>query len=297
MSNQSSTGSRVPPFPVALLRGSGQILFQPSAVTGGIFLVLVLWQAPWAAASCMAGLLGATLTARRLEASSPAYLEGAGGFNGALFGLALWTFATTGWWLIPIAVLGGAASSVARWLFLRGTSLPPFTAPYVLVGWVTIPLAIMWLGGNEGALGEPALPPLAALTNSAQVLFLTSPWIGIGVIAAVAAHSATAAIWITLASLLAWATSLAGPIPSELISDGLLGYNAMILAAALHARSTRVPIAVIGVVASVVLSAAMLELGLLVLSAPFVATAWLTVLAEQRFAWAAPRSPQSMQRQ
>lgn len=275
-------GSPASALPVVLLRGSGQILFQPSAVTGVIFLALILWQAPWAAAVCLAGLVGATLTARRLEAGSAAYLEGAGGFNGALFGLALWTFAAESWLLVPVALLGGAASSVVRWLLLRRTSLPPFTAPYVLVGWISIPVAVAWLGNAESLAGASNPPATAALANSAQVLFLTSPWVGVGVIAAVAAHSVAAATWITLASLLAWAASLASPSPSEPIAHGLLGYNAMILAAALHARGTRVSIAAIGVVVSVWVSAAMLHFGLLVLSAPFVATAWLTVVFERR---------------
>ena len=61
MPPRPSTGSSVSPLPVVLLRGSGQILFQPSAVTGALFLLLVLWQAPWAAATCLAGLVGATL--------------------------------------------------------------------------------------------------------------------------------------------------------------------------------------------------------------------------------------------
>lgn len=277
-----STGSSVSPLPVVLLRGSGQILFQPSAVTGALFLLLVLWQAPWAAATCLAGLVGATLTARRLEASGAAYLEGAGGFNGALFGLALWTFAAESWLLVPVALLGGAASSVVRWLLLRRTSLPPFTAPYVLVGWISIPVAVAWLGNAETLAGASNPPATAALANSAQVLFLTSPWVGVGVIAAVAMHSRAAAIWITVASALAWLTAWACWLPNASIAAGLLGYNAMILAAALHARGTRVVLAVAGVMASVWLSALLLHFGLLVLSAPFVATAWLTVLYERR---------------
>jgi urea transporter len=73
-------------FPIVLLRGSGQILFQPSALTGAAFLLLVLWQSPPAAGACIAGLFGATLSAMLLERSSAAYADGSGGFNGALLG-------------------------------------------------------------------------------------------------------------------------------------------------------------------------------------------------------------------
>ena len=73
-------------FPIVLLRGSGQILFQPSALIGAAFLLLVLWQSPPAAGACIAGLFGATLSAMLLERSSAAYADGSGGFNGALLG-------------------------------------------------------------------------------------------------------------------------------------------------------------------------------------------------------------------
>jgi urea transporter len=73
-------------FPIVLLRGSGQILFQPSALTGAAFLLLVRWQSPPAAGACIAGLFGATLSAMLLERSSAAYADGSGGFNGALLG-------------------------------------------------------------------------------------------------------------------------------------------------------------------------------------------------------------------
>lgn len=92
MSDRKTSGESEVSLPIALLRGSGQILFQPSALTGAVFLLSVLWQSPLAAGACLSGLLGATLSARLLERSSAAYADGAGGFNGALLGLALWSF-------------------------------------------------------------------------------------------------------------------------------------------------------------------------------------------------------------
>ena len=101
-------------------------------------------------------------------------------------------------------------------------------------------------------------------------------------IAAAAIPARAAALWTSVASAHAWLTAWACWLPSGSVAEGLLGYNAMILAAALHARGTRVALAVVGVMASVWLSALLLHFGLLVLSAPFVATAWLTVLLERR---------------
>jgi urea transporter len=83
---------------------------------------------------------------------------------------------------------------------------------------------------------------------------------------------------VALASALAWLTALAGALPAEPIAMGCLGYNAMILAAALHARHTSIVYAIGGVMASVWLSSLCREWGVIALSAPFLAAAWLTML-------------------
>lgn len=95
-----------------------------------------------------------------------------------------------------------------------------------------------WLGEVAPGVAPGAPQVIAILTNSAQVLFLSSPWVGVLVVVAVALHSRAAAMWVALASVLAWLTAWVGGLPADSIVMGYLGYNAMILAAALHARQT-----------------------------------------------------------
>ncbi|MFZ9966125.1 MAG: urea transporter [Steroidobacteraceae bacterium] len=280
---------------LALLRGSGQILFQPSAVTGAVFLLLVFSQSPLAMGLCLAGLVGSTACSAILERNTTAYFEGAGGFNGALLGLAIWAFIGESWVLFPLALFGGLLTGVVRVGLLRASTLPPFTAPYVMVGWLLLPASIALIGHGDAA---PAAAWESAwqgvLNSSSQVLFLAVPWIGIGTVIAVALHSLPAAVWIAAAAGLAWILAWGFGLEPSALEQGLLGYNAMILAAALQARRTSVPLALVGVAATVWLSVLALKVGILVLSAPFVVTAWMIVATGT---WLSKPSPPALTRQ
>ena len=89
---QGSLNSSIRSFSVTFLRGCGQMLFQPSALTGGAFLLLILSQSTASFVMCVAGALGSTLCAYALEHPDEEYFQGLGGFNGGLLGLALSVF-------------------------------------------------------------------------------------------------------------------------------------------------------------------------------------------------------------
>lgn len=268
-------------FLLPLLRGCGQMLFQPSARTGSVFLALILWQSAASFAVCLAGVLGATLVARRLEYPGAAYQEGEGGFNGGLLGLALAAFYEFGGWLLLVGLAGGAATGLIRVAFLRLLPVPPFTAPFVVAAWPAF-----YLCGQ--VLGLPPLePPIpqawhgyALLTSASQVLFLSVPLVGAWVFIAVWWHSRAAVLWIGGASLIAWLAVLVLDLAGDTAAAGLLGYNALILAAALQHRGTRFVLFAGGVVLTVWLSHLSLEAGITPLSAPFVMAAWLVIALE-----------------
>ncbi len=262
------------------LRGSGQILFQPSALTGSLFLLLVLSQSVWGLGLCVSGLVGATLSARALEPGSQAFRDGVGGFNGALAGLALWAMFEATPELPLIAFVSGALTGLVRVGLLRFVPLPPFTAPFVIVTW------LVEYAGRVLLNLEAASPPsfsagtaFAAATNASQVLFVSVPWVGAFVILAVAFHSRGAAVWVALASVVAWLTTAGsfGLLPADLAAEGLLGYNALILAAAMHMLDVPRSLALVAVMASVWLSALFFLAPVATLSAPFVLVIWLVI--------------------
>jgi len=263
------------------LRGCGQMLFQPSARTGTGFLLLILSQSTGAFFMCLAGVLGATLCAYAREHPGRAYFEGEGGFNGGLLGLALAAFYESSAALLVTAFTGGVATGLVRLALLRWLPVPPFTAPFVAAAWPAFFVCGELLGLPAAALPVPQTwHGQAPLTNAAQVLFIPEPWVGALVFAAVWLHSRNAVVWIGGASLVAWLTVLLFKLPGDLAGAGLLGYNALILAAALRHRGAGVVLLTGGIVASVWLSYVFFRTGVTPLSAPFVLSAWLVIGVE-----------------
>lgn len=251
------------------------MLFQPSARTGALFLVLLGWQSAAALLMCLVGVFGATLGAWFLEGGGRAWRQGEGGFNGGLLALALVLFHEFGAPLLVIAGLGGAATAVLRAALLRLLAVPPFTAPFVVLAWPALALSRVLVGPAQPlAVAEPG----EALLNSAsQVLFQQDPLMGALVFAALWLHSARATLWVLAAALLAWLVATMLALPGALMDAGLLGYNALILAAALQQRTVRASLFVAGVAASVCLSALCFRLQVPPLSAPFVLCAWAVI--------------------
>lgn len=268
-------------FLLPLLRGCGQMLFQPSARTGTMFLALILSQSTSAFVMCLAGVLGATLCAGLLERPGTAYAEGEGGFNGGLLGLALSVFYEYGALLLLIGFVGGAATGLIRVVLLRLLPVPPFTAPFIIAAWPAFFASGNLLGLVALELqASQAWHGYALATNASQVLFILHPWVGVLVFVAVRLHSRAAAIRVLAASVLVWLTVLLFGLPSDLAAAGLLGYNGLILAAALQYRKTRPLLFIGGVVLSVWLSYLFFRADVTPLSAPFVMSAWLVIAAE-----------------
>lgn len=265
-------------FLLPVLRGCGQMLFQPSARTGGMFLALILSQSTGALFMCLAGVLGATLCARATEHPKQVYFEGEGGFNGGLLGLALSVFYEYSGALLMVGFAGGIATGLVRIALLRLLPVPPFTAPFIAAAWPAFLVCgeLLGLGALELS-SSAAWHGYALATSASQVLFLPHPWIGVLVFVGVWLHSGRAAIRIGAASLLAWLTTMIFSLPAGLAAAGLLGYNALILAAALQHRGTRWPLFMGGVVVSVWLSYGFFRADVAPLSAPFVLSAWLVI--------------------
>lgn len=271
-------------FVIPLLRGCGQLFFQPSALTGSVFLLLILAQSTASFMMCAAGVLGSTVCAYSLEHPRNDYYQGLGGFNGGLVGLALSVFYQFSGMLLVIAFVAGVLTGMVRVLLVKILPFPPFTTPFISVAW------LVFLGGDWLGIRTMVPPVIEAwqiyglTTNASQVLFLLHPWIGVLVLAAVLLHSRIAALWVAAASLVAWLAALVFVMPEESIAAGLLGYNGLILAAALQHRDTPALLAAAGVVLSVWLTHLLLTAGITPLSAPFVLSAWMVIAVETMLA-------------
>lgn len=134
---------------VAAFRSLGQMIFINNPLSGLLLLALLL-QSPSVALFATFGLLAAHLAAKALGSSWEDRHNGIYGFNGALVGSAMVTFADLGppgaAFLWTLAALGGGALTS---VLVHGpgrrlhavTGLPPMTLPFCLVTWGLLALA------------------------------------------------------------------------------------------------------------------------------------------------------------
>lgn len=292
---------------VAAFRSLGQVIFINNPLSGLLLLLALLLQSPSVALFAAFGIAAAHLAAKALGSSWDDRHNGIYGFNGALVGSAIGTFADLGppgaFLLWTLAALGsGALSSVlvhgpGRRLH-AATGLPPMTLPFCLVTWGL--LALVTLADVPPLqLHSPAMVPpagsalqaflLALPRGFGQVFFcgdLASGWL---VLAATAVASPMAAgvglMGAAIGALAGLASGAAGAV-----GLGLWSYDAVLSAIAIggifHAPTRRS----LGVAALAALAASLLTqpmerlmpLGLPALTLSFIVATLATLLVVRR---------------
>lgn len=290
-------------FADAVLRGFGQVMLQDNPVTGGLFLLGVCIGDWVCGLYALLGTSVSTATAMLFGAPRAAVGRGLYGFNGALVGIALASYLRHDS-LLPVYVAAAsifAAVATAGLGNAWGARLPALTAPFVLTTWFFV-LARFdpgRLGGapvpgvpqppaDAAAASGPADAVAGVLDGLAQVMLQQSVWTGVVFLVALAVASRTACAAAALGSALGLGVAWTLGAAPEDMRDGLYGFNAALTAIALGGTFYRldfagVALAALGACVSTVVYAALDatigRAGVPVLTAPFVATTWLCLLA------------------
>lgn len=291
------------------LRGIGQVMLQNNSYTGLLFLLGIAWNSPLLAGATVLGVTTSTLTAFMLGANKEEWRAGLFGFNGVLVAIALFYFLELSLISVFYVVIAAAFSTfllTALSLLLKPWRLPVFTAPFVLTTWIFI-LAGARFGRlpSTDQLPTAGLPSFATVegvvsfstlaeglfTGIAQVFFQGNLITGIIFVIALAINSRRMAMLALLGSfsamLMAWwlgAAELA-------IRDGAYGFNSVLVALALASflpteRLFWLYAAFATATTTVIfaaLSAALAPIGMPPMTAPFVLTTWLFMLAASAF--------------
>ncbi|MFH8336497.1 urea transporter [Streptomyces sp. AM6-12] len=225
-------------------RGIAQVALSANPWTGLLFLA-ALFADDWRiGVSGLLGTVASTATAAALRSDRGDRLEqGLEGYCGCLVGIALLVRFGASWRTALLVVLAAAVCSVlttAAARLLERPGLPVLTAPYCLVvGVMTI------------ALPEPTAAPAAAVARTAgpsmadighafcdnigQVFILDKWYAGLILLAGLLVTSWRAAAAAAGGSALAIVTACAMGLPADRLSEGLYGYNAVLVAIALAA--------------------------------------------------------------
>lgn len=284
----------LPRFADATLRGFGQVMLQDNPLTGFLFLVGVCVGDWVAGLYAVLGTAASTATASLFDAPRDEVGRGLYGFNGTLTGIALAVYLRHDPLLPAYVVAASAFAAVATAGVGNafGARVPALTAPFVLATWVFVAARVGRVPPGGDSAPAATFGPVGALVgilnDVAEVMLQQSVWTGaiflVGLAVASRTACAAAALGGALGLGVAW---VLGASPAAM-RGGLYGFNAALTAIALGGTFYRldragVALAALGVCVSTLVYAAMDatlgRAGVPVLTAPFIATTWLCLLA------------------
>ncbi len=296
------------------LRGCAQVMFQNHPLTGLFFLLGLSLAAVFSHHSAIAfgacwGVIVSTALAYWLRVDNEGLNSGLFGFNGVLVGAAVMTFLGESPYVFVLLTVGAAVSAVAFMALanlFKTWEAPALTFPFVLVTWVLLLAVYSFSQVPVGTLSTPSLPShlsqaaaagtftLPFLVESvfhgiAQVFLIQDPWVGLLIVVGLAISSRWAAALAVSGSLVAVLTAYFFGAEPEVVHSGLYGFSPVLTAIALgctfYAPSVRVLLfCLLGTVSTVFAQAALdvvvQPFGIPTLTAPFVFTTWVFLLAK-----------------
>ena len=297
-----------------MLRGMGQVMFQPSAWTGLLFLAGIIWGScanhtgivAWGA---LVAVAVSTLTGRLLRLPEDDGTQGLWGFNGVLVGCAFPTFLGNTFWMWLALILCAAMTTWVRTGFnnvMAPWKVNSLTFPFVFCTWLFLLAARAMHGMPPTHLSDPTLPTLFASGENLRLghlivywlkglgqVFLVDSWVtGLLFLIGLLLSSARAALWAAVGSAVALLVAILFEASGSGIAGGLYGFSPVLTAIALgtvfYKPNRRSAVwALLGIVVTVFVQAGMnvmlAPLGIPTLTAPFCLTTWLFLLPLIRF--------------
>jgi urea transporter len=261
-----------------LLRSLGQIVLQPNAFTGACLLAAWLLTDLRLACAALMGAVAANVSAVLAGHRDDDTRAGLHGFNGALAGLAAFSFSADPATAAAVAILAatGAAWLLEPWSrWLRARGLGVYSSPCLIVTWLWLPTM------TSGTLPTSAAPlhvygaaqwSSGVLAGLAQTAFAPGALAGLLVLTGIAAASRRHALCALTGAALASAAHLLFGASTSSFGAGLLGFNGTLTALAL--ADCGVALMLGGVALAVVLQAAAAYFGWPFMTAPFVLATW-----------------------
>lgn len=274
-----------------ILRGMGQIFLMENTATGIFFLAGIFYGSYLMGIAALLAVSMGTLTAIVLKYDVKNINSGLYGFSAALVGVAMILFckpAVLTWILI---VVGSAFAATIQHFFIK-KNIPVFTLPFILVTWIIL-LGYYYLQ-PEGLNEFPELRSMGQLNFNyilkgyGQVMFQGGIVSGILFLIGVLVHSPVAALYGVLASLIGGLVAYHAGMPAEMVSEGLLSFNAVLCAMVFAGRKMQNGLDVlISVLLATFISILMLNKGLIQITFPFVAASCTLIF----FRYLAGRKP------
>jgi len=270
-----------------LLRSLGQIVLQPNACTGACVLAALLVCDVRLACAALIGAVAANVSAILAGCDEDDTRAGLHGFNGALAGLAAFTFIADVTTAIPVAILAATATAWllepwSRWLGKQGLGV--YSSPCLMVTWAWLPsirFAASAAHSSATRAGFLVHTLQGTLAGIAQTTFATGALSGLFVLAGIAAASRRHAWWAFAGAGMASVGQVLLGAPLSSLQAGMLGFNAALTALAVADCGALVILSAVAL--SVVLQQIAGYAGWPMMTAPFVVAVWGTRWGMDRF--------------
>lgn len=267
---------------LVLGRGIGQMMFQNNALSGLLMLIGIFLNSWEMGILALGGNIISTLTAYFSGYGRDDIKNGLYGFNGTLVGIAVGVFMELS---IGSLLLMAVASCISTWisqLFNLQSSLPGFTAPFILSVWGLLGLCA-WIMPDILLVSDAVNDTTQRINyfqtlcfSIGQVMFQGNIWTGLFFLVGILVNSRTAAFYTVIGVLLPIPLAILLGIDADTVNMGLMGYNCVLCAIALGDRTLKSLVwASCSVLLSVILQIIGMNLGITTLTAPFVVSVWI----------------------
>ena len=269
---------------LVLGRGIGQVMFQNNAFSGLLMLIGIFLNSWEMGILALSGNIISTLTAYFSGYGRDDIKNGLYGFNGTLVGIAVGVFMELS---IGSLLLMAVASCISTWisrLFNLQSSLPGFTAPFILSVWGLLGLCA-WIMPDILLVSDAVNDTTQRINyfqtlgfGIGQVMFQGNIWTGLLFLVGVLVNSRAAAFYTVIGVLLPIPLAILLGIDADTVNMGLMGYNCVLCAIALGDRTLKSLVwASCSVLLSVILQIIGMNLGITTLTAPFVVSVWIII--------------------
>lgn len=267
---------------LVLGRGIGQVMFQNNALSGLLMLIGIFLNSWEMGILALSGNIISTLTAYFSGYGRDDIKNGLYGFNGTLVGIAVGVFMELS---IGSLLLMAVTSCISTWisrLFNLQSSLPGFTAPFILSVWGLLGLCA-WIMPDILLVSDAVNDTTQRINyfqtlcfSIGQVMFQGNIWSGLFFLVGILVNSRTAAFYTVIGALLPIPLAILLGIDADTLNMGLMGYNCVLCAIALGDRTLKSLVwASCSVLLSVILQIIGMNLGITTLTAPFVVSVWI----------------------
>ncbi|MBS1775955.1 MAG: urea transporter [Bacteroidetes bacterium] len=277
-----------------VFKGIGQIMLQENRWTGILFFVGLLVGSWPCAIACLLASIVSLVTAQLCHYNVSEIKSGLYGFSPSLVGVALTFFyQPTGliWFLI---VIGSMVAAMLQHFFLK-RNIPVFTLPFIIVSWGLIfminkwaktPASILFQTPHSIASYDPYLIPLRGF---GQVIFQGHFLSGAFFVMGVLVNRPVAALYGLLGALLGAGIASGLDQNLEFIYAGLFSFNTVLTAIVFAGNNKSDMVWVmIGIIFTILIQYFLVRYHLFdvvggVLTFPFVAGTWFTLILQQLF--------------